>query len=692
MDAVFAMKPSQASDANKVKGRISSHCRTPLLTAGEAMADEVVPRSRWCQRTPPALTKIWHALNVDAGGAYSLARLLQLQQFIAAGRPPPPGSKPTIHRGQRLIDNAASLLLPMLSLAIALLLECIPLQLPNRGVENNMGFILRCVATVSVYTACILVEVRGCNSSRTLPLSYTAIAAVSVAVAVLDNAVLYGVATAWVFPIPFTQLIMMPPWLSLMAFCTWIALLWRRRRMPRQPHKTSQHRQQLLKMVQVINVQAEGSFLYPIYYYFFLSLGARKFHVAQFFISLLLPVLKLSQKKRLMAVTTHIRDLQPLFMALNPELFSALFTLGCMQNSGSIATTIVLMLMDFAHACYSLYDIHHMEGELDGLMSKLGGSRAHIVDVAAFIVSNDPRYRQETITNSQFRRSSERHRLRDSVIGSYQSVITLPAASPTQSRRTSGVLLSMKSFRRSRSQPSLASVVPSGSSGLKAPRLIPNGPKIHHLHPLSSAIKPDTSNSKDWRRIGSLTTRRGSNASRVAPIERILDAIHDQNAATSSPSNSVQSISIDISTLTVEERGQLVYSTLRLLRVVETLLLVEYIETLIPIGYFCYLHVMYLLPNRAYYPLLRSLDDERLSRISWNLLLFGALQLLSFVMLRATLSRRLQLAAGAQLTFALRHKRELVACMLTLWVVVTLQSSVEHLGHDYSFTFVWLRK
>lgn len=594
----------------------------------------------------------------------------------------------------------------MLSLAVTLVLDCIPLQPPNGGIARNMGFSRRCIATVTVYTTCILVEARACISSRALPLSNTTIGIVSLAVAVLDIAVQYGVATAWAFPIPFTQLVMMPPWLSLMAFCTWVALFWYRRRTPPHHQKSSRRLQQLAKMAQVISIQAEGSFLYPIYYYMFLSLGDRKLHVAQFFVSLLLPALKLMQKKRLMAVTTHIRDLQPLFMALNSELFSALFTLGCMQNSGSIATTVMLVLMDFAHACYSLFDIHRTGGELNTLMRKIGGSRAHLVDVAAFIVSNDPRYRLQTIANSQAR-SSERRRLNKSVFGTYRNVLILPATLKARSRRRPSFHLSLDPFRRQFSQPSLASVMPSASSSLVTPANSslagPSLRPLHHqraLQPPTLADGPSDTSDGLWKRVSMLTARRGCSIARVAPAIPVKDDTQPPSqpiaaakiGPTSTSGNTDQLTSIDISTLTTEERGRLVHGTLRLLRVVETLLLVEYIEVLIPIGYFCYLHVMYLLPNRAYYPRLRSLDDAQLASISWNLLLFGALQLLSFVMLRATLSRRLQLAPGAQLTFALRYKRELVACMLTLWVVVTLQSSVEHLGHDYSFSFPWLHK
>lgn len=613
-------------------------------------------------------SKTWDAFSADLDGAYSLHRLLQLQRFLAASRSLPTNSQTSLraHR-QMYIDGALAFLAPVLSLVVTLVIECIPLEPPSGGIQNNNSYSIRCIVTVMVYTVCVISEVRACVAEGALPLSNRALLVVSIVVAVLDIAVQYGVASAWVFPIPFTQLVMMPPWMALMAICTYIALLIRRVCLTKTapsvvaPEKRRRYRQHLMKMVQVISIQAEGSFIYPIYYYFFLSLGDRKLHVAQFFLSLLLPAIKLVQKKRLLAITTHMHDLQPLFLALNPELFSALFTIGCMQNSGSIATTCVLMLMDFAHACHSLHSIMRTGTEVDTIMAKLGGSCAQLVDVAAFIVVNDPEFRLQIKENSQVR-TSERRRLSLDEKEPHKCVITLP-------RRNSSFSLWNQAGRFA-SQSSPASIVPTPDSIPN--RVLDSGPSFQQS---ISVVHPANTFSSQCSVIP-------LPSSPPPPRRNLSVTIGEQTA---------DSISMDISVLRRDERIQLVLSTRRLLRVVETLLLVEYIEALIPIGYFVYLRVMYVLPNRQYYPRLRTLDDAQLISISWNLALFGVLQLLSFVLLHITLSKRLQLFPGAQLAFALGSKRELVAGTLTLWILVVLQSTVQHLGTDYSFTFGWMK-
>ncbi|KAG6623766.1 uncharacterized protein IUM83_01947 [Phytophthora cinnamomi] len=74
---------------------------------------------------------------------------------------------------------------------------------------------------------------------------------------------------------------------------------------------------------------------------------------------------------------------------------------------------------------------------------------------------------------------------------------------------------------------------------------------------------------------------------------------------------------------------------------------------MVPVLYAIYLAAIYHLPNRAYFS---------------------------------------NLEPWVQLHFVLRNAYAIVQSTLTLWVMYVLQTSLEHVGTDYTFRFAWLDK
>lgn len=97
------------------------------------------------------------------------------------------------------------------------------------------------------------------------------------------------------------------------------------------------------------------------------------------------------------------------------------------------------------------------------------------------------------------------------------------------------------------------------------------------------------------------------------------------------------------------------------------------------------------LPNRAYYAQLKDVDQETLQRTIWSILTYAALEVISFVLLSAVLGRKLQISPLHQLAFVLQTQWQLVQSKLVLWVVFSVQTSLDHFGADYSFQFAWLQ-
>ncbi|POM64251.1 Hypothetical protein PHPALM_20247 [Phytophthora palmivora] len=148
--------------------------------------------------------------------------------------------------------------------------------------------------------------------------------------------------------------------------------------------------------------------------------------------------------------------------------------------------------------------------------------------------------------------------------------------------------------------------------------------------------------------------------------------------------------------LTFEERQQFVRETCRVLRRVEFLLLVEYTEVMVPIVYgdvtAIYIATVYHLPNRKYFPYLNEMSETDLTYTIRSVLIYGSLQLLSFILLLGELNRRFCLAPGAILRFVLHNEWRLVQGQFVLWIIYVLQSSIQHVGTDYTFKFKWLHK
>lgn len=131
---------------------------------------------------------------------------------------------------------------------------------------------------------------------------------------------------------------------------------------------------------------------------------------------------------------------------------------------------------------------------------------------------------------------------------------------------------------------------------------------------------------------------------------------------------------------------------MHLLHMTECILLVEYTEVMIPMVYCLYLLVVSHLPNRVYYAQLKDLSDAQLTSNIANILLYTLLELVSILLLGWLLGRRRSGVSSIHLlAFVLENQWQMVQAKLVLWVIVAVQSSLEHFGADYSFQFKWLR-
>lgn len=86
------------------------------------------------------------------------------------------------------------------------------------------------------------------------------------------------------------------------------------------------------------------------------------------------------------------------------------------------------------------------------------------------------------------------------------------------------------------------------------------------------------------------------------------------------------------------------------------------------------------MPNRAYFPLLSSVDDTTLTSSVLRMLAYGLLELVSLLLFDVIIRRRLGFSPIVQLVMVLRTQWRPVQAALVFWMVINVQAPLEHYG------------
>lgn len=109
-------------------------------------------------------------------------------------------------------------------------------------------------------------------------------------------------------------------------------------------------------------------------------------------------------------------------------------------------------------------------------------------------------------------------------------------------------------------------------------------------------------------------------------------------------------------------------------------MLIKYAEVVVPVIYSLYVLAACNLANRPYYSQLMSLDAHEFQRTISNVLVYSAIELLSFLLMTYTLRHKLGIVTFRQLAFVLEKQWRLVQSKLVLWFFYTVQTSLYHSG------------
>ncbi|KAG7378374.1 hypothetical protein PHYPSEUDO_010155 [Phytophthora pseudosyringae] len=377
----------------------------------------------------------------------------------------------------------------------------------------------------------------------------------------------------------------------------------------------------LLRSIVVLICQVLLTFVYPAYLYGFIRVepSNQKFYV------MLLPIIKIIAKNWISYCLGNKYDLIPQIMIFNVDVFNALYVSSSMQNSQSMLTVVQMVALDALLGWVSLSDISHLARDVLRLRRKIPAGhpleKASFIEIALQIIEEDP-HAGERLAMRRY--SSSALVVRRS---SGPSMIKLPVPpqlgtlSTTESAHT--VALPTSGQFQPRPLSTTRQVLPVDLQ----PSTIPTAPEVKPL-PLQ-----------------------------LVPVQQSLDRVF-------SP----------------KERQRFLERSARVLFTTEFVILVEYTEVIVPFIYSMYTTAMFYLPNRDYYPQLRSFDDAGLASNLASVITFGFIELVSLLVMGFLIQRMLRISMLHLLSFVLDRSWRMVQANLFLWICYTIQNAVEHNG------------
>ncbi|KAG3157559.1 hypothetical protein PI126_g8268 [Phytophthora idaei] len=480
------------------------------------------------------------------------------------------------------------LMTPLPSLIVVALIDAMPLEAPERGLEHSTMSCVRGTMACFIYTHCAIEQIRLYSPNLRLePLTGLGM---SFPTAILTSALTLALSfICW--PLPFTTILMAGPWLGFMTF-----FLFRVRgaHMRANPEAI----RDVLRFATICGVQASIVMVYAVFVTIFTNLSPSY----QPMFALLLPAFKFIQKNVLSRILAGRDDTKPQVVILNVEIFNALFISTCMRDSQSFNTSITLIAIDLLQAGISLLDLYRMINEVKRILDKLGIHSNELISAAELVLANYPATANREPTTNQL-------------------------------------------------TPQVARVF------LKKKQVLPT----MNVELGGYEIPVPISKSQSLR-----------NASRVSST---FTDIKPSNPRTG------------LNKISSQEHYRLLKKTLQVVFLTEFMLLIEFTEVLVPVIYGGYLTILYHLPNRRFYPQLANLSDQELWDMVISVLEYGALELASLTLLVLVLNRLVYRHSLKQLAFVLEREFFMVQPKLLLWVTMTMQSTLPHLGADYSFKF-----
>ncbi|GMF26883.1 unnamed protein product [Phytophthora fragariaefolia] len=272
---------------------------------------------------------LWKYVKIARLGEYSVERLESLHRYCK-------------QTPQAQVVFVA-LLVPVPSLLLSLLTECIPLQDPGAGWKTNSGAYLRLCSIVASGALGSVLQLR-----TVIKVTMLGTIAIVIGTGGGTAAMMIAIARLWAFPIPLCISILALP--AVILFVTLFLLVAKIRASTTELKLGENIRQPLY----LIAAQA----ILAIVYTFFSVIFARCSDTQGFALLLLLPVMKIILKRFVARAISSNPGSIPVVVVFTEDVFNGLYSSICIQTSGSWLSLLVILTLNVIQTILSTSKIN----------------------------------------------------------------------------------------------------------------------------------------------------------------------------------------------------------------------------------------------------------------------------------------------------------------------------------------------
>ncbi|KAF4150660.1 hypothetical protein GN958_ATG00190 [Phytophthora infestans] len=312
-------------------------------------------------------------MQVEFHGRYSVERLSRLYSYMETA---------SLYRVM-----SVAFLSPLPCLILAIMVEAVPLAAPEDGVQANWVFLIRFGFVTGLMVGSMVYQMGQNVPALIVKTRHVfTVAVLSAGAAVLT---LFAVASASVFPVPFTMLLASPPSIIVYGIC--FAIFW-----GAQFKADPSIQKEMEQQTTVLNCQISLTLIYPMYIFGFTSLTG----VHQTIFVVVLPIIKLIAKNWVSRALVGHNDLKPEAVIFNVEVFNALYIANALQVASTQASTVTIMTVDLLHFWISMYDVIELLKRVKRLMDKIPkghpAGKENFVQIAMRLIALETQQMSET--------------------------------------------------------------------------------------------------------------------------------------------------------------------------------------------------------------------------------------------------------------------------------------------------------
>jgi hypothetical protein len=332
-------------------------------------------------------------IKISRLGTYSTQRVEALESYCQKTSP------------TRILIFCA--LTPWPALLLTLLTELIPVEDPAIGWKLNYGVWIRFFILITSASARTLCQLRPSIAG----LSYWKIALVGIGTGAGSSVAMMVWSSVWVFPLPFSFLLMTAPMQILFLGCFSAATYQRGSNNAVTSIENPGKRKFNLKLEKPLKQKLLAMLSQSLLAIFYITFGviftncSPKQQVGLLFF---MPVLKLALKHLVARLVSENESSIPAVVAFSVDVFNGLFTSICMQASASWWTSLAMIAINSIRAVFSFWEINRSMRKLRELERQNQNKTKDRKQVWGTLDSSGSRRSSSIITSAKWQAHSQK--------------------------------------------------------------------------------------------------------------------------------------------------------------------------------------------------------------------------------------------------------------------------------------------